>query len=241
MGKYNHNIFYYIWKGICDSKWLKLALSLGGVSFIFLVVYYAFPSFRFTVFWEKDRVDSINNLLITLSGGYLITYVFYFLTITIPIAIKTQHKRVALSDNAKYLEYITYVYLNALCEFCEKQDTINPENLDCFIERNCNACLKKELKENSKRFIQEIYINIKEIQMAIEKDLEFLYTRERQYLISLENAQMWKTMKRLMNGCLFTEEGYGDFLNHILYYRKQAICLSKEMEGDTYSLSPKMF
>lgn len=231
---FRHSVFYYIVRNTRDSLCLTWAFIIGVVSLAVLIVFYAFPSLYIPVSWSEERINNVNNLIVTLSSGYLVTYISYFLTITIPTAVKTQYKRVALSENARYLESCTYNLLNALCEFREDQDVITNENLSDFTVRNCDVHLGRQINTKSKHYLEESYGRIKEVQMTIEKDLEYLYGQERKILISLDNARMWKMMKQLMQGAIFNLNGYRDFLNEILHYRKCAICLYNMMEDGKF-------
>lgn len=232
---FRHNVLYYIARNTCDSRCLTCAFAIGVVSLVILIVFYAFPSLYIPVSWSEERIKNVNNLIVTLSSGYLVTYISYFLTITIPTAVKTQYKRVTLLDNAGYLEYCVYNLLNELCEFCENQEVITDDNVNGFIARNCEMHLERQLNSKSKHYLEESYGRIKNVQMNIEKNLEYLYRKERKILLSLENAHMWKMMKQLMQGAIFKPEGYREFLNQILYYRKLATCLYTKMGDGRYN------
>lgn len=231
---FRHNVLYYIVRNTCDSRCLTCAFAIGVVSLVILIVFYAFPSLYIPVSWSEERIKNVNNLIVTLSSGYLVTYISYFLTITIPTAVKTQYKRITLLENAKYLEYCIYFMLNELCEFREEQDIITEDNYNDFISRNCDVHLERQLNSKSKYYLEESYGRIKNVQMNIEKNLEYLYRKERKILLSLENAHMWKMMKQLMQGAIFKPEGYREFLNQILYYRKLATCLYAKMGDSKY-------
>lgn len=232
---FRHNVLYYIARNTCDSRCLTCAFAIGVVSLVILIVFYAFPSLYIPVSWSEERIKNVNNLIVTLSSGYLVTYISYFLTITIPTASKTQYKRVAISEYARNLQDSTYNFLNGICDFCADQEFIDKDNLERFLELNCYNNKKcdqyYQLKSYGGRYIKGFIEELKYIEGKLEENLDHLYSKERLCLARLRSARMWKTMDQLFygEGILFNAEQYNNLLIQILNYRTLAIQLERDL------------
>lgn len=238
---FRHTVWYYIKRNTCDSLCLTLAFIIGAVSLAILIVFYALPSLYIPVSWSEERINNVNNLIVTLSSGYLVTYVSYFLTITIPTAVKTQYKRVCISEDARSLQDRTYDFLNGLCDFCDEQRFINEDNIERFLELNCygKRCNQYyQLKADSKRFIKNFIEDFKQQQRLLEENLDYLYSKERKCLAGLVNAKMWNMLNQQFYGdsILFKAEQYKNLLNQILHYHQLAIQLYEELNDGKYNV-----
>lgn len=236
MKKYPHCVWYYVRRTTFDSCCLTYAFVLGSVALTILIIFYGCPTFRIPVSWDESKIDSVNNLIVSLCSGYLISYLFYYLSVAFPTAIKTQHKRVFLTEEARLLKDETYSFLNELCEFCESQNSIEHDDWERFQERHCYKEARNQLKGNAKKLLEQSRKVIQQHQNSLEKELEYLYKNERLFLISMENAKMWKQIEQLLDGCIFTTDDY-DFLKQVLIYRKLSICLYEEMRCKKKSFS----
>lgn len=234
MEGFRHSIWHYIRRNTLDSYCLTLVFVVGIVCFILLVVYYGFPFLRIPVSWEEKRINEVNNLIITLCSGYLVTYLFYFFTIAIPTAVKTQYKRTVLSERVRYFKDGIYEFLNGLCEFCYKQDRILEINIELFLERNCYKQSYYSLKKDSRHAISSFYETFKRRHLEMEIDLESFYAKERILLMAMENLEMWKMMEQLMDNALFTKDKYRKFLEQIANYYKLADMLFMQISEDKY-------
>lgn len=236
MRLFRYSVWYYVRRNTFDSCCLTLAFVFGVASLIVLIVYYVFPSCRIPVSWDERRIDEVNNLIITLCGGYLVTYLSYFFTVTIPTAVKTQYKRHALFERARYLKDYIYEFLNGLCEFCYKQDCITIDNIQLFLDRNCDESSRYTLKADSRGRIRVYYGRFKREVFDLEKDIEFFYTSEREVLMQMGNSKLWIVMEQLNEGALFSQGEYEKFLNLILDYYRLASELTSQMKGDNTKL-----
>lgn len=243
--EFRHSVLYYTGKNTWDSSCLRWAFFIGLVSLTILIIFYVFPSLRIPVSWSIERINDINSLIVTLSGGYLVTYVSYFLTITIPTASKTQYKRVAISEYARNLQDNTYNFLNGICDFCANQEFIDKDNLERFLELNCYNNIKcnqyYQLKSDGRRYIKGFIEKLKSIEDKLEENLDYLYSKERLCLARLRCARMWKTMDQLFygEGVLFNAEQYNDLLIQILNYHTLAIQLDRDVNNVKYEIIEK--
>ena len=194
--------------------------------------------------WSEKRINDVNNLIVTLCSGYLVTYIFYFLTITIPTAVKTQYKRVAISEKVQSLQDCTYDFLNGICDFCADQESINEDNLKRFLNLNCyeKTCSQYyQLKSDGRRFIKGFIEKLKYIQRQLEENIDYLYSKERICLAKLANARMWTTINKLFygEGVLFNAEQYNELLNQILNYHILSIQLNRNLNDVKYDIIEK--
>ena len=237
MKKFKHSVLYYICRNIYDSSCLAFAFYLCVVSLIVIILYYGFPNCRFNVCWDAKSIKSANDLIITICSGYLVTYIAYLLTVAIPNAVKTQYKRVALTENARELKDASYNLLNQLCEFCFEQDELTYDNFMVFFARNCTCIFEYKINESSITIINKYLDKFHNIQFFLEKDLEHLYEKERLCLIAMETADMWKQTKQLAEGCLYTCKQYENYLSEIFKYYKLAKQLFEIMNStNVYSM-----
>lgn len=169
------------------------------------------------------------------------TYLSYFFTVTIPTAVKTQYKRVCISENARSLQDRTYDFLNGLCDFIDEQRFINDDNIKRFLELNCygKGCNQYyQLKSDSKKFIKRFIEDSKQQQRLLEENIDYLYSKERRCLAGLVNAKMWNILKQQFYGdrILFSAEQYKILLNQILHYHQLAIQLYENMNDGKYDV-----
>lgn len=224
-----------MWKSTWDSSCTALACIAFCLSIVILIIYYGFSDIRILTSWDKSLIDSVNNLITSACSGYIVTYIFYILTILIPHATKMQYKRVGLEEKARRLKDALYDFLNTLCEFCSDQTEIVDYNWEVFRKRNCYGDYGTEkshyqLKQDCKNLLKDKSTCISNSLKSVEEELEYLYKTECSILFLLKFAPMWQSLEQISSNAIFSSDEYKKFLEQAFAFYQLSIILQNQLQ-----------
>ena len=230
---YPHSLGCYFWRNLKDSSWQRITFSMFWVMLV-LLVWSNIEAWYIPSCFSIETSNNINAIIENIACGYIVSYFTYVATSLIPKLVGTRQHRVMLAENARRLyDSVSTFYENLFQVGYKKEETETP----VFYEFYKNYCWcktgKYQLKECNHKIIPENEQRILQYQKVIEAGYQDLFLDERENLLKLQLAGMWKLVEQLKNQqYLFPCEKWENLSQEIVTYLKIARRLQESLNGE---------
>lgn len=231
--KYSYTLCDYFGKNLKDSCWQRIIFILLWVMFG-LLLWSNIEALYIPSCFSKSTADNINAIIENLSCGYIVSYFTYVATSLIPMLVKMRQHRVMLAENARRLYDSASTFYEQLFQVSyEKEETEKPDyyalyNYYCYCTTG-----NYQLKECNRKVITDNEQYILQYQKVIEAGYEDLFISEREILLDLQLAEMWKMIEQLkFQRYLFPCEKWEKFSNEIVHYLRLVKRIRESLDGN---------
>lgn len=230
--KYSNILYIYFRRYLKESCWLRITFVLFWIM-LGLLLWSNIEAWYIPSCFSKETSDNINAVIENIACGYIVSYFTYVATALIPMLVKMPQHRVMLAENARRLYDSASTFYAQLFQVGYEKEEIDKPNYYEFYNRCCwcktgnyqlNECFHKVITDNEQYILQ--------YQKVIEAGYGDLFLDERDILLNLQLAEMWKMIEQLKcQQYLFSCKKWEKFSDEVVCYLK----LAKRIQGSLNS------
>lgn len=231
--EYSDTLCNYFLRNIKDSGWQRLTFCLFWVMLV-LLAWSNIEAWYIPSCFSKETSNNINAVIENIACGYIVSYFTYVANTLIPELVRMRQHRVMLAENARRLYDSISTFYEELFQVGYKKEETDAPDFNNFYNYNCWCKTGKyQLKECNHKIIPENEQRILQYQKLIEAGYEDLFLNERENLLKLQLAGMWKLVEQLKNQqYLFPCEKWENLSQEIVTYLKIARRLQESLNGE---------
>lgn len=229
---YSHTLGRYFWRNLTDSCWQITTFSLFWVMLV-LLAWSNIEAWYIPSCFSIETSNNINAIIENIACGYIVFYFTYVTTSLVPALVGKRQHRVMLAENARRLyDSVSTFYENLFQVGYKKEETDTPVFYE-FYKNNCWCKTGKyQLKECNHKVIIDNEQSILQYQKVIEAGYEDLFLDERENLLKLQLAGMWKLIEQLKyQQYLFPCKKWENLSKEIVCYLRLTKRLQESLRG----------